>query len=435
MTYAHQRKRAKANRRAKAAKAAQQPTEGVYVHPSPFDTNIYWHEEMILGPGPPQRKGNRDRNRTESTKRLNTGGQESSAGGSSADTTLVVQSFDGVREEDEEEEGRRDEGWNRRRYQRADEMLWGQEDPTIPSYFTFGSSTANKPIVDSDGTYYGYRNPAVNDLHPPVVSTQPTHPNHTRWMLQPPPSAKVMAGKERANRSRSTSAASYSNSSRGTGGAMAGKQIVAKSSLEDQNAMLNTGNATVPKMGNESIYVDSSRGQQHERDMESSSDSDELVMMPSKKRRPPPIRVIDDSRNRISRARSGPLEARPRLTTIESSEMVQPAAKEKGLPHTGSTRSTHLDPGFGALPSASSSLQALQELAPATSSLNMRAPSPSHEASIRLPSATEAEERYLALPTIPSRFPGGESFRFPPIEPPAPKTGDKNPTYRWSMDI
>ena len=435
MTYAHQRERAKANRRAKAIKAAQRQTEGIYVHPSPFDTNVYWHEEMVLGPGPPQKKGNRDRTKVDSTRRLNTGGQGSSTGASSGDTTLIVQSFDGIQEGDEEDE----EGWNRKRYQRADEHLWGQDDPGTFSYLSLGSSAASKPIVRSSGTFYGSRNPAVNDLHPPVVSTQPTHPNQTRWMLQPPPPARVMEGKERANRSRSTSTVSYSNASRGTGGAMAGRQVSLRQSVEEsikEGSAKSVSSARPPKDLDQSSNLS---GQRHDRDFEPSSDPETSVPTPTKKKRPPPIRVIDEHKRRSARTRSSVAKSRPKLMTIESSEHTLPESQAKILASSAALSSVYLDPRSAALPSASSSLQALQDLIPTGSRLNAKSPNPSQEACIRLPTATAEEVEFLALPEIDSRFPGGESFRFPSAcsELSPSETGDRSgtPAQRWSLDL
>lgn len=78
-----------------------------------------------------------------------------------------------------------------------------------------GSSTGGagyqirRPGTSRSGSYYTARAPPVNDLHPPVVSLPSPDPLDNRWMLQPPPKASVMAGKERArNRSRSGSGAS-----------------------------------------------------------------------------------------------------------------------------------------------------------------------------------------------------------------------------------
>lgn len=162
---------------------------------------------MVLGPGPPQKRGNRDRDKgkAESSRQLRSGGAGSSAltGTSSADT--IVENENGHHEAGRD--GGSGEGWNRRRYQREDEILWG-----------IGGNSKSESVSRSgsgSGSYYVARNPAVNDLHPPVVSTQPTHRSETQWMLQPPPSARIMEGKERATRGRSGSGvSSKSDSSR-----------------------------------------------------------------------------------------------------------------------------------------------------------------------------------------------------------------------------
>lgn len=203
---AYQRRRHKATQRAKAERAATEMEHGLYQHPSPFSTNIYWREEMALGPGPPQRKGNKDRDRrkTESSRGLRSGGAGSSSitGTSSADTVVemeVGQSISQVQTYDD--------GWNHRRYQREDENLWGNSCDSVTS-MSRSSTTGSRT-----GYYYVARNPAVNDLHPPVVSTQPTHPSQTRWMLQPPPSAKIMEGKMKSPRMRSGSGTSNGSDS------------------------------------------------------------------------------------------------------------------------------------------------------------------------------------------------------------------------------
>lgn len=199
---AYQRRRHKATQRARAERAATEMEQGLYQHPSPFSTNIYWREEMALGPGPPQRNRNKDREkgRAESSRGLRSGGGGSGslAGTSSADTMVEIEL--GVSRE-QDQVGRR--------YQREDENLWGVSSDSITS-MSRSSTTGSRT-----GYYYLARNPAVNDLHPPVVSTQPTHPSQTRWMLQPPPSAKIMEGKTTSSRRRSGSGVSnVSDSSR-----------------------------------------------------------------------------------------------------------------------------------------------------------------------------------------------------------------------------
>jgi hypothetical protein len=205
---AYQRRRHKATQRAKAERAATETEQGLYRHPSPFSTNIYWREEMALGPGPPQRRSNRDRERakTESSRGLRSGGVGSSSvtGTSSADTVVEMEHGE------PKGHGRTDEdGWNHRRYQREDENLWGVSCDSVTS---MSQSSATGGCM---GYYHVARNPAVNDLHPPVVSTHPTNPSQTRWMLQPPPSAKIMEGKKKSPRRRSGSGTSnISDSSR-----------------------------------------------------------------------------------------------------------------------------------------------------------------------------------------------------------------------------
>lgn len=163
-----------------------------------------------MGPGPPPRRARRTN--TGSTRAITTAGTQSSAlskGGSSFDG-------DPARDMRLSDDTLQDENWNRKRYQREDEDLWGHDDAPIPLQHTgSGSSvgvigfTSQRPGVSRSGSYYCARAPPVNDLHPPVVSLPSPDPADNRWMLQPPPKASVMAGKERAsNRSRSGSGAS-----------------------------------------------------------------------------------------------------------------------------------------------------------------------------------------------------------------------------------
>ena len=213
---AYRRKRRKEHKRAQAEKALSEAENGHYTHPLPFSTNPYWKEEIQLGPGPAERKAVRDgKSKGEkgkpstsgSNRRLQTGGTGSSAatGVSSADTVVE---FEGV-----EQIVDTGEGWNRKRYQREDEILWGLE-----SQDTMSADTASMSRTGSGSKYQYYaRNPEINDLHPPVVSTHPTSRSETLWMLQPPPKARVMEGKERATTpNRSRNGTGCTNSSKGS---------------------------------------------------------------------------------------------------------------------------------------------------------------------------------------------------------------------------
>ncbi|RKU40662.1 hypothetical protein DL546_001995 [Coniochaeta pulveracea] len=115
------------------------------------------------------------------------------------------------------------DGWNHKRYQREDEELWGhgisrtgqqlmdaiKHAGTSAGRFVEAKLGMEKQVTDQDRRdfYFTPKNPPVNDYHPPVVSSRPQHPDGHRWMLQPPPSAKVMEGKVPVSRSASVASA------------------------------------------------------------------------------------------------------------------------------------------------------------------------------------------------------------------------------------
>lgn len=111
------------------------------------------------------------------------------------------------------------DGWNHKRYQREDEELWGHEfsrtgHKLMDAIVKAGSSAGkllestlgkDRPITDEERAnfYSAPIHPPVNEYHPPVVSSKPAHKDALRWMLQPPPPAKVMEGKVPVTRSAS----------------------------------------------------------------------------------------------------------------------------------------------------------------------------------------------------------------------------------------
>lgn len=204
------RKAAKLARKAREKLELEQPD--AYHHPEPTGTNIYWGEEIAMGPGPPPRRARRGNTGTGSSRGIPTRGTQSSVLSKGGSSTDVEQGGNMRLSEDTLD----DETWNHKRYQREDEDLWGHEETAIPLEHTMtGSSVGGagfqirRPGTSRSGSYYTARAPPVNDLHPPVVSLPSPDPADNRWMLQPPPKASVMAGKERAsNRSRSGSGAS-----------------------------------------------------------------------------------------------------------------------------------------------------------------------------------------------------------------------------------
>ncbi|MCJ1292844.1 hypothetical protein MMC34_004397 [Xylographa carneopallida] len=430
---AYQRKRRKQNRREKAEHAAiEEISPEFYQHPSPFSTNIYWREEMVLGPGPPPKKGDRNKPKNGSTRELNTGGYGSSTGASSADSTLVVESLDGLSPVQEDAGG---EGWNTRRYQRPDERLWGFD------LEAGGMAGFDHSGTGGNATYYTARNPAVNDLHPPVVSTHPTRKSETRWMLQPPPSAKVMEGKERAHRSRSVSGASHRSGKAVSLGRQVGERTLDEKMRRGERP---SGEELDRQQGAEPLedgLCDAAAaqpfGQRHDRDTWSASPSqapEEIT-----RRQPLPITIAEDplSQNGIRPSTSENNPLRSPLLAIPSTPQLTQASTQNSPP-----LNKHLSPAkkgrphaLSAQPSASS-LHVLQELISPYSALNARVPSPSQEAGIRLPSATEKEERELRLPELESRFPGGEGYVFPRGERGGTSRGIEGAgRERWSVDV
>ncbi|KAJ5729012.1 uncharacterized protein N7483_003520 [Penicillium malachiteum] len=164
-----------------------------FPQPVPFSTNEGWREEIALGPGPPTRRGgNRNNQRTNSWN--------------------TDQSLQSKKDKSGSLMHPLGERLNRMRNQREDEPLWGQEIQEVRGS-SIGFSGRGRVDPSEPSKYYAAYCPPVNDLHPPIVSG-PRSRAETRWMLQPPPSAKVMAGKE-----------SFKNSARDSMGGMPGDRL------------------------------------------------------------------------------------------------------------------------------------------------------------------------------------------------------------------
>ena len=412
-TFAHQRKRQKANRRAKAEKAAIDAEAGIYPHPSPFHTNAYWREEMMLGPGPPVKRGTKDKGKSDSTRRLNADGVGSSAGASSADTTMVVSRASDGLDEAHSLDGS-SVGWNRRRYQRPDEALWGLVDVESSRGETIGLSTLGRPSTTSVGTYNTPRNAVVNELHPPIIGAPPTDSKELRWMLQPPPPAKVMEGKVPANRSRSVS-----------GGSSLGPCKAADASSIEKHMRYRQKDESLAlsrfKSSHTSLSADSNNDKQLRTDpayrpsdgFDSSDDSD-LASDSSPPRRLRPGKAINAGDLGLNPSKSR--KHRPVLSPINShGPFFISAQRPQRLTPPELSNQT---PAFPTTVSASSSLRALEELMPRVSTVATHHPSPSLEATVRLPSASLLEELDLAVPSIDTRFPNSDTFEFPPMDVP-----------------
>jgi hypothetical protein len=200
------RRDARLARKAREKLVLEQPD--CYHHPEPTGTNPYWDEEIRMGPVPAPRRGKRT-NTSNSRGIARTGTQRTLA----SQDRSSIDAADHMRMSDDTLDN---DTWNLKRYQREDEDLWGLHDMPLAIQPTRSASSAGghahsarRPTTSRSGSNYSGRAPPVNDLHPPVVSLMSQEVADNRWMLQPPPKARVMAGKERAsNRSRSGSGAS-----------------------------------------------------------------------------------------------------------------------------------------------------------------------------------------------------------------------------------
>lgn len=92
--------------------------------------------------------------------------------------------------------------WNWKRYDREDEFGLGDKVTRIWDRVT--TMHQDEPVGrrraftnESDRDYTRGRIPAINDMHPPVVSQLPATKDEAAWMLLPPPSRAVMEGKSR----------------------------------------------------------------------------------------------------------------------------------------------------------------------------------------------------------------------------------------------
>ncbi|KAL8700416.1 MAG: hypothetical protein Q9201_005463 [Fulgogasparrea decipioides] len=423
--------------------------KGNHMNLAPFNTNTGWNEEIALGPGPPRKKKDMERQRrrgrdsVEGSQRDLTTGSSARTGTSSADTVVAKNSTEGASEVEQEERGGDD--WNRKRYQREDELLWGMD-----------SDYDDEP---GDQNYYIARNPPVNDLHPPVVSTQPTHRSETKWMLQPPPSARIMEGKERANRARSGSGGSNGSNGSSRREVGLGRQL-GERMMEEKRRKGQAPEAR-PRMSRGTSYESRSssnttQGQRHDRDQypsrasNESRSSTESLSKPKRAVLPSSINIpTDDSNSSTLSLRATAttnthaiptkpppqvsltnptaddlLPQRPPLQTIISSANVSKA-------HPSPT-STLLRPSILQTPSASS-LRALQELISPSTALNTCRPlsvPPAAVMDVGLPPPDENEDRELILPEVESLWPvdGLREWEFT-------DAGRRSKRQRWSMDI
>lgn len=476
--YKKQRRReAKQARKARTKLQEEQPE--LYHHPEPTGTNPYWQEEISMGPGPPPRRARRTNTcNTRATTAAGTQGSVISQGGSSID---VERSGD-VRLSDDTLD---DDNWNRKRYQREDEDLWGFSDAIVPLQTTVSGSSVGvaglmRPSTSRSGSYYSARAPPVNDLHPPVVSMPSPHPCDNQWMLQPPPKASVMSGKERATlRSRSGSGAS----------SRVELSLQRQVSAKQLRHKLDRGETPeMPSLSRGNSYNDILLGQRHDRPKtplarppsaassrrprrrrdtamtntsateHSSGDSSDTV----RRRSQSPSLRLSTAPSLSVRTRS----SRQQLSTVMSSGSGDPATSHTNIPPAldvdnentpipsirkvrYATQSTDSDPyqlmkrRAPLLSSDISSLNVLQDLVSSDSLLNSRFVSaPLMEARIKLPPSDHDEQRTLnSDPWSGSGFAISRGWGTEQVDGEARVPFDsaglaeRDPRMRWSVDF
>ncbi|KAI4869983.1 hypothetical protein F4820DRAFT_317006 [Hypoxylon rubiginosum] len=354
--------RAKKERIEKARIQAENP--GSYQHPDPFNTNPYWTEEIMMGPHIEAKKYTGGTKNT-SHKRLNSSGKEStSVAGSSTrvDTPSLGSSHTAVAEEIKFSFSTTlSDDWNRKRYQREDEELWGDErsrtgHKLMDAIKHAGSSAGRlleaslgmepKTVTEEDrhNFYFAPRNPPVNEYHPPIVRQKPTHKDANRWMLQPPPPAKVMEGKVPV--SRSGSLASHMSRRTTMSDAPSLGRLVHERAVE---AKLRSGELPSDFDSSSTVHrpmnrknTSSSRGRQGHRatrsrslSLESSDTSDGLPRRKSRRARPSTAADFDSSeedeyylRSTDSFGRGRRAARRPTLQPISSSQENEKDSRE-----------------------------------------------------------------------------------------------------------
>jgi len=220
---------------------------GMIRQPRAFETNEQWAEELMLGPGPPKgwkvdtllkklHKTMKSEARSEqgptsneaelptqkTARRPSTSNSDMSKETSEDDSSVAGDSKPTMeRRLSNAVENIKDslratlhpERWNWIRYDREDEILWGfsermtrmwnratsggHHDPEVGMNTSSHVGSRAGPRSGDPYDYHRARNPEINEFHPPVVSQLPATKDEAAWMMLPPPSAEVMAGKQR----------------------------------------------------------------------------------------------------------------------------------------------------------------------------------------------------------------------------------------------
>ncbi len=216
------RQQSRREREERARQDADDPQ--LYRQPSPFNVNPFWEEEIQMGPSLPKKGAKPACSKNPSQRKLTSAGKDSSTGTRSSMAASRAPPAGGAPHDSPtpaaDDSASVSDSWNHKRYQREDEELWGHEQSRthklMDAIVKAGSSAGrliesrlgkDKHVItdrDRANFYAAPIHPPVNDYHPPVVSSKPAHKDALKWMLQPPPPAKVMEGKVPVSRTTST---------------------------------------------------------------------------------------------------------------------------------------------------------------------------------------------------------------------------------------
>lgn len=287
----------------------------LYRHPEPSSTNPHWEAEIALGPT--LVRGKRKTPTSDSQRGLK-GSATQSSNGSAIPSSLDLPRV-GSRD------SRRDSKANGfGPVQREDEALWGSMNG-VGSGDAGLARPAKARVRDTSSTGTSYRNPALSDLHPATVRKVDARQD-IAWMMQPPPTAEVMSGKELPRRQASGSASASSVSPASHASSVPLSRQVSERLLDREISRQSSGQKA--------------NGQRHDRSKgnPTTDERDFAEASPSRRerRRPSPLHVATDSEDsaatvihRTSRApdparKQQPRKtaSRPHLSTIMSDSMM-----------------------------------------------------------------------------------------------------------------
>ncbi|KAK4543706.1 hypothetical protein LTR36_005351 [Oleoguttula mirabilis] len=394
----------------------------LYRQPSPAATNPHWDAEIALGPT--MTRGKRKTNTADSQRGLKGSALQSSNASNITSSVSLPRNASGERN---------DSKLHLKLYQREDDELWGTAAMEPPLRGHLDGSSGSEPVkpvrarTKEASSYQSYRNPQVSDMLPAIV-TKVNSKEDVAWMLQPPPVADVMSGKQRPPRSRSGSGNSGPSAS---GSASLSRQV--SNRLVEKK--LRAGEAPALQLSRPSSRRAESGvpGQGHDRhSAKSTAGNPDFADSPSKraKRRPSPIQVphepSEESALAVPRNASlaptprremqyNKVASRPQLSTILSDSIVPydsgtdfytpgETAKENSFPsiksHSNSSEGYNKTARRSAVLVKDDSLKVLQDTTPNTPMFNTKifttSPAVVDTAKIRLPAQDGDEEQALS---------------------------------------